>query len=149
MIRTSNLAGPATRRIAVIELPRPQKARMGSIGCGSDHPTRDTAIAWTTVSTEAPESTGNFLASVIRNQNQARTTTPGTLTYTPANNTPAPNVAPWNSWVQPNCPGTAAPVATPDAQTAVPKNGGRSSWFILLGVIGGLASMKYLIDGRK
>lgn len=155
MIRNNHLAGPPARRIAIIEMPRPQRARMGSVGCSENYPNRNTAIAWTTVTTEGPESTGNFMASVIAKQNNARVTTPGTLTYTPANNTPQPNVAPWNSWLQPNCPDPgSAPAPTPDAQTmtttgAPPASIGRSPWFILLGVIGGLASAKYLLDGAR
>jgi hypothetical protein len=148
MIRTNHLAGPPARRIAVIEMPRPQRARMGSIGCAADYPSRNTAISWTTVTTEAPESTGNFMSSVLAKQNLARTTTPGTLTYTPANNTPAQNVAPWNSWLQPNCPpGGMNPPATATADDSVPAP--RSPWLILIGVIGGLASAKYLLNGGR
>ena len=151
MIRNTTL-GAATpkRRIAVIEMPRPQRARMGSIGYGN--PARDGAVAWTTISDEAPESTGNFMSSVIAKQNLARTTTPGTLTYTPANNTPAGNVAPWNSWLQPNCgasgSSTAATApAAASADTSVTPS--RSPWFIALGLIGALASAKYLFTGSR
>lgn len=133
-------------------MPRPQRARMGVIRSGD--PARDTAVAWTTLSDEPADSSAAFLSSVIANQNYAVTSTPGTLTYTPANNTPAPNVAPWNSWLQPNCgpdgSGSSGPApATPDAQTGVAPARTVNPLYVVLGLIGGLASAKYLFSNSR
>lgn len=146
MIR-SHFEGVPNRRIAIIELPRPQAARLGIIRPGE--PARDTAVAWTTVSNEPAESSANFIAMTINRQNLASTQTPGLLTFTPANTTPAPNVAPWNSWLDPNClpPGVAAP-PTPTAQLA-PAADPVSKWLIFAGLIGGLAALKAMVGGRK
>jgi hypothetical protein len=146
MIRT-HFTGAPTRRLAVVEIQR-NKARLGHLGVirdGGNFPNRESAVAWTTVSDETPESTGNFLASVIADQNAARTQTPGTLAYTPANTTPPQPVAPWNSWLQPNCqpPNTAAP-ATPTAQIAGTAGSGVNGWVILAAIVGGIASLKAL-----
>lgn len=150
MIR-NHFNDPPRRRLAVVELPRPQRARLGHLGVirdGAAFPSRDTAAAWTTTSPELPESSGNFMASVISAQNANSTTTPGTLTYTPAQSTPAPNVAPWNSWQQPNClpPGIAiASGPNPQAAAMVPASS-TSAWLILAGLVGGLAALKTLLD---
>ena len=52
---------------------------------------------------------------VMQRQNQAILNNPGTLAYTPASSTPAAAVAPWNSWLQPNC----APGRFPAAAAAI------------------------------
>lgn len=110
MIRATSF-NPPKRRIAVIEIPRPQRARLGSIRNGDPSP----IVAWTTLTDEAPESSANWMSLILTQQAQTRQTTPGTLVYTPASDTPQQNVAPWNSWLQPNCPpGTAADATATD-----------------------------------
>jgi len=137
MIRSHN-EGTPKRRIAIIQMPRPQRARMGSIGPVPPPPT-----AWTTISDETPESSANWIASIMQRQATARETTPGTLTYTPAATTPAPYVAPWNSWLSPNCPPAGA-TAAPEPATVKP-----TKWWLILGAIGAAASLKYLLSDEK
>lgn len=153
MIR-SHFTGVPTRRLAVVQIQR-QTARLGHLGIirnGPQYPNRDAYAAWTTINDETPESSANFMASVISDQNSARTSTPGTLSYTPANNTPAPPVAPWNSWLQPNCTpaGTSTP-ATPTAQIETPLAGASavSGWVILAAIVGGIASLKAIFGDDK
>jgi hypothetical protein len=148
MIRT-HFTGMPTRRLAVVDMSRPQRARLGSIGNGDPAMSRDGAVAWTTVSDEAPESSANFIASTISAQNAAATTTPGTLTWTPANTTPAQNVAPWNSWTQPNClPAGLTPPSTPSAQASATQSP-MSKWLLFAGVIGGIASLKAILSSGR
>lgn len=148
MIRTHFNAPPPKRRIAVIQIPRPQRARMGSIGNGQP---AGPGVAYTTVSLESPDSSANWMSLQMLRQAAAAQNTPGTLIYTPANNTPAANVAPWNSWLSPNCPPAAdSSVSTAAAVTA---SLGKFGWlWLAAGVVGGLASMKYILaddKGRK
>lgn len=164
MIRTSHLQGPSTRRIAVIEMPRPQRARLGVIRA-EDWPEDRVTAGWTTVAFENPaDSSANFLAGVVAQQNAAMQQTPGTLTYAPAAIYPTPNVSPWNSWLQPNCPpgaqpanGSSAaspsPASSPDASPSPASGSGAptSPVWIALGILGALASAKYLFgkEGRQ
>lgn len=145
MIRSNHLAGPPTRRIAVIAMPRPQRARLGIIRPG-DPAGYGPPLAWTTISDMAPESSMNFISSVLTRQQLAVQTTPGTLTYTPAPNGPMPNIPPWNSWLQPNCPPTAANGSAPAsaAGTTVMSDG---AW-IGAGLLAlGLGAL-YLLKGK-
>lgn len=122
----------ARRRIAVIEMPRPQRARMGSIG-----QTPAPILAWTTINDSTPDSSDNFMAQVINRQNWARLNQSGTLAYTPASVTPAPNVAPWNSWLQPSCePGQGSAAA----ETPAPVN----PLLLIFAALGAAASGVYL-----
>lgn len=76
-------------------------------------------------------------------QARTRETTPGTLTYTPASETPGMNVAPWNSWLSPNCPpATAAP---PDAIPARDF----SKLFLLFGAVTAAAALTYLVNSAE
>jgi hypothetical protein len=102
------------RRIAVIRMPRPNRARMGSIG-----PIPAPAYGWTTISDATPDSSANWLSYVVKQQNQTALTTPGTLDYTPAALTPPAVVAPWNSWNAPNCPPLRLPAVSPAAAATV------------------------------
>jgi len=151
MIR-SHFAGVPTRRLAVVEIQR-QRARLGHlvglIGPGGQVPNRDTAVAWTTVNDETPDSSGNFLSSVIADQNSARTSMPGTLAYTPANTTPPPVVAPWNSWLQPNCAPAGSIPTTPNAQVTAPTSNALSGWVILAAIVGGVASLKAIFSSDR
>jgi hypothetical protein len=142
MIR-SHEQGTPKRRIAVIEIHRPQRARMGSIG-----PAPPPVLAWTTISDEPADSSANWLSMKLLEQARARQTTPGTLTYTPASDTPAPNVAPWNSWLMPNCDPTSAD-ATP--APPAPSVAGTSDYpkvWLAIGLITAAASLTYLFNNE-
>lgn len=140
MIRTT-LQGTSKRRIAVIRIPRPQSARLGSVGAPPPP-----AYAWTTVSDEDPSTADNWQSYVLMNQARARETTPGTLNYTPASDTPAPNVAPWNSWLMPNCgAGSATPAPDPGAAAAAAPADYSKLW-LLIGLVGAAASLTYLAN---
>lgn len=158
MIRTNYFQPAPTRRIGVIALPRPQQARLGRLGVIRN--ALPPPVAWTTISDQVPDSADNFLSSVIQSQNAAILATPGTLTYTPASNTPAQNVAPWNSWLQPNCyPDPTGPsdqsAGAPDATGAAPatnqprsalNSGSPSPFWLIVGILGAAASATYLYE---
>lgn len=135
MIHTT-MHGPPKRRIAVIAIPRPQKARLGSIGNGNP---AAPAIAWTTIDDAPADSSAAWLAMQIKKQNWHRNNTQGTLTYTPASVTPAPNVPAYNSWVSPNClPAPAA--AASDIIDSHP------NLWMAIGILGAAASAMYLLN---
>jgi hypothetical protein len=144
MIRTDRLQGPPTRRIAVIAMPRPQRARLGIIRPG-DPAGYGPPLAWTTISDMQPESSMNFMSAVIARQALAMQTTPGTLMYTPAPIGPAPNVPPWNSWLQPNCP----PSAINSAAGTIAQMAGNESFWIGAGLAAAAASALYLLRKGK
>lgn len=157
MIRTQLNQPQPKRRIAVIEIPR-QQARLGHLGVIRNGPVAaaGASLGWTTISDEAPDSSANFMSSVIQQQQSAQLTTPGTLTYTPASATPAQNVSPWNSWLQPNCPpGSANDAATSPsdpsaiAQTAAVPTDEHSTLWLLVGLLGAAASATYLYRSAK
>lgn len=140
MIRQTQ--GNPARRIAIIKMPRPQRARMGSIRAEPPPP-----IGWTTITDEAPDSSANWLSYVLMGQARTRENTPGTLTYTPASDTPGQNVAPWNNWLSPNCPPAAA---APDATAAASPD--YSKLLIVFGLVGAAAAATYLVNsagGRR
>ena len=145
MIRTDRLQGPPTRRIAVIGMPRPQKARLGIIRPG-DPSGYGPPLAWTTISDMQPESSMNFISSVIARQALAVQATPGSLTYTPAPSGPAPNVPPWNSWLQPNCDPAAAG-SSPAAVIAAAA--GNDAFWIGAGLAAAAAAALYLLRKGK
>lgn len=161
MIRTQHSAAAPSRRIAVIGIPRPQPARLGRLGIirdGSIDPINGPE-AWTTISDQVPDSADNFLSSVIQSQNAAILKTPGTLTYTPASITPGQNVAPWNSWLQPNCYPDATGNTTGADGSTTPANGdtnqnagalnsgsGPSPLWWIVGLLGAAASATYLYE---
>ena len=146
MIRTNPHAQPK-RRIAVIAIPRPQQARLGVIRDGNPA-SYGPPVAWTTISTEGPESSSNFLSSVLARQAAAAIDTPGTLNYTPAPSAPAMNVPPWNSWLQPNCP-PMSPEEEAAAAAADPAAGATQDLFwVGVGLITSAAAVAYLF-GKK
>jgi hypothetical protein len=142
MIRTDRLQGPPTRRIAVIAMPRPQRARLGIIRPG-DPAGYGPPLAWTTISDMQPESSMNFISSVIARQALAVQATPGTLTYTPAPAGPAPNVPPWNSWLQPNCAPSAA--GSSPVTAALAAAAGNDAFWIGAGLAAAAAGALYLL----
>ncbi len=97
--------------------------------------------AWTTISDATPDSSDNWLSYKMMEQARARSVTPGTLTYTPASTTPAPNVAPWNSWLTPNGFDCAGSTGSGGPQTS------KLLWFA--GILGGAASLVYLMGQAK
>lgn len=143
MIRDSSFR-PEARRIAVVKVQRPLKARIGTIGTAP--PGRTSVTSWTPTAPAPADSSANWMSFILAQQNHARIVTPGTLSYTPASTTPAPNTAPWNSWIQPNCEPGATP-ATPGVDTSPgpATNAGSSIFWKLLGILGGAAASVYLI----
>lgn len=143
MIRNhhNKLEGTPARRLAVIRLPRPQRARMGSIGNGQ--PARDTTTAWTTIQDETPDSSANWMSYVLMEQARARETTPGSLTYTPASDHPAPNIAPWNNWLSPNCPAGQPAADLPTSGSDFRK------LFLVFGAIGAAAALTYMVNSAE
>jgi hypothetical protein len=105
MIRSNPVVTP-TRRIAVIGIPRPQQTRLGMIRPAA----YGQPAGWTTLNTEGPESSSNFLANAMIRQHTATQQTPGTLLYTPACTVPPMNLAWWNSYTGPTMakPGMSA-----------------------------------------
>lgn len=140
MIRETSFQ-PQKRRIAVVKVNRPQQARMGSVGSAPQ--ARTSVISWSPTAPAPPDSSANWMSSVLQAQDQARMTTPGTFSYTPASTTPAPNVAPWNSWLQPNCDNGPTPANAGVDPGATPPDSG---WFWkALGLLGGAAASVYLV----
>ncbi len=142
MIHTTE--GTQKRRIAVIAVPRPQRARMGYIRQGGPVPA---GTPWTTIAFETPDSSAGWISTQLLQQAQARQTTPGTLSYTPASVTPAPNVSPWNSWLSPNCPDGSTTAADSSGAPITPA--GRSWLWAIVGVLGAAASAVYLYENAK
>jgi hypothetical protein len=143
MIRTPQNSGNAPRRIAVIRLPQSGRARLGVIR-GNELPSP--GGPWATLTDQTPDTSQSWLATVLIKQDEAVANTPGTLTYTPASVTPPQNVAPWNSWVSPNCPApnqpppvTAAPLSPAAAPTKV-------NLFHIMAGLGAAASAMYLFE---
>lgn len=130
---------------------------MGSIGNG--YPARDTTVAWTTISDAEPGTSDNWIADLLSRQAHARNTTQGTLTYTPASATPAPNVPPWNSWLQPNCGnGSGAAPSNPgnlNGTTPAPAippgvtDGPLSKLWLGIGLLTAAASAVYLYNASE
>jgi hypothetical protein len=152
MIRT-NLQTVPKRRLAVIAIPRPQQTRLGVIRDGNPAG-YGPPVAWTTISNEGPESTGNFLSSVMAKQQYATLNTPGTLSYTPAAGmSPAENVPPWNSWLQPNCPpgspAAAASSATPAAAAAAALGSPPDFFWVAVGLMTSAAAAVYLYQAAQ
>jgi hypothetical protein len=162
----STLHGPpaARRRIAVLEIPRTEVMRLGRIGtirgepfsvsgtgsdsAGSAYGVDAYSGVYPTVTNDpAPSSAAQWLASIVQQQADARETTPGTLTYTPAPNGPVPNVAPWNSWAGPCATGSA-----PSSGAAATTSSGRNEhrfWLWLAAGLGAAGSAVYLYDHAK
>lgn len=84
MIRPTD-SRPPRRRLAIIEIPRTTAARLGGIGPAPAPP-----IAWSTISTSAPDSSENWMAMKLREQAYARHNTAGTLQFSPATITEPP-----------------------------------------------------------
>jgi hypothetical protein len=104
-------------------------------------------LGWCTVSDEGPESSANFLATVLMRQRSATHQTPGTLLYTPACYTPSENLAPWNSaWTNYRSRVNAT------SQDSAPAAGGGTGQHLLwmaLTVAASVAAASLLTKGRK
>jgi hypothetical protein len=152
----STLHGPpaARRRIAVLEIPRTDRTRLNGIGTIRSESTTFggldlySGVYPTVTNDEAPSTAAQWQASIVQAQANARETTPGTLTYTPAPPTgPRANVAPWNSW--------AGPCATGSAPSSGATTGSSSSrnehrfWLLLAAGLGAAGSAVYLYDHSK
>ncbi len=148
MIRTTTPLN-LKRRIAVIRPAATHTARLGSINSGYAT-VAGPHMAYTTLSVMEPESSQNWMSLILARQDRARTETPGTLFYTPANRTPAPNIAPWNSWRQPNCPAPAPSAIAPAAAAEQ-----ESKFWMIVGALGAAASGLYILknlaggDGKR
>lgn len=136
----STFNGFPKRRIAIIQNARPQLARLGGLSDGDVN--RADTIGWATVSDAYPDSSDSWLAYLMQGQQYARTTTPGTLQYTPASNTAMPAVAPWNNWIQPNNP----PADALSPATAI--QGADTSSQFWIGLIG-LVAIAALVKGGR
>lgn len=153
MIRTTQPQN-LKRRIAVIDIPRRQSARLGVIRQAGSLIDRRNAAGYTTLAWQVPDNAQSWMADIYARQQDAQQNTPGTLVYTPANTTPMQNIAPWNSWVQPNCGDGSPDPSNPSASRPgmVSANGDPiaagqpaiSGLFIAVGLLGAAASAVYL-----
>jgi hypothetical protein len=144
----STLHGPPRRRIAVIAVPRPMRARLGRMGIIRDGEPA-TAGVLTTLTDATPDTSDNWIASVIQQQQNALLTTPGTLQYIPAPRTPYPIVAPWNAWGTFNCD-AGSPAIAPLVPVAANGDPAQppctlSRLFLMMGAVAGLA---WLLNGK-
>jgi hypothetical protein len=161
----STLHGPAARRrIAVLEIPRTELMRLGRIGTirpeqfdvsGDGTSSAESAygvnaysgVYPTVTDDQAPSSAAQWQASIVQTQANARETTPGTLTYTPAPHIgPVPNVAPWNSWAGPCATGSAP---SSGATAATGSRNEHRFWLWLAAGLGAAGSAVYLYDHAK
>jgi hypothetical protein len=147
MIRHTDSGAPR-RRLAIIQTARPQSARLGSVG-----PAPPAPVAWTTISTSVPDTSASWLSYKLMEQSHARETTPGTLVYSPADDTPAPVVAPWNSWSVAGCTTYTAQqlaqlgIQQPPAATTPAADYTKA--FLAMAGIGTVAALAYLLSGGR
>lgn len=164
MIHTLRGAPEPKRRIAVIQIPRAQRSRLGWIRSENWVAGPDTTSlnSWTPVadltatmlansSSTTPE---EWLASILQRQAAAREQTPGTLSYTPAPANPsgATIEAPWASWQTAGCntnAGSLNAIGAPSPASAAAAAAGNpagtdNTWYLLAAMIGAAASLVYL-----
>jgi hypothetical protein len=157
MIHT--LRGEPRRRIAVIQIPRGQRSRLGIIrsenwvagpnttGLNSLVPLSDlTTTLMANGSSTTPE---EWMAVILQRQAQAQLQTPGTLNYTAAPSPPsgATIEAPWASWQTADCNPDAGSLSSIGAQSpAAAAAAGQSdnTWYLIAAAIGAVASLVYL-----
>lgn len=168
MIHT--LRGPATgqRRIAVVQIPRAQKSRLGWIRsaqwvAGPDTSSLNTWVPVSDLTTNLIANSSSvtpeeWQATILQAQNLRQQQTPGTLAYTPAPPTPsgATIEAPWQSWGTSSCnpnagsftslgvpsPAAAAGAAAPAPVSSISNS--ESNWIFIAAIIGAAASLVYL-----
>lgn len=164
------MRGPASRRIAVIQIPRAQVSRLGTIRAEQwlAGPNTTALNAWTPLydltqtlarnnSSLTPE---EWQAQLLREQSAASEQTPGTLSYTPAPSGPsgATISPPWSRWSTSGCNpqtanGSGVPAPASIAAASVPGapafGSGSSGWLIIAGILGAAASLMYLKQSGK
>jgi|SRR6185295_16068264 len=155
----STLRGPEPRRrIAVIQIPRAQRSKLGAIRAQNwiAGPNTTALNSWTRVHDMIPVLMRNsssvtadeWQALVLQAQQQAALQTPGTLAYTPAPSLPsgATIEAPWTSWQTDDCnpnAGSLVSLGAPSPAVAPPEFD-YSKWAVVAGIIGAAASLMYL-----
>lgn len=162
MIHTLRGVSDQRRRIGVIQIPRAQRSRLGTIRSEEwiSGPNTTSLSTLTPVSDLMPVMLQNassttpeqWMASILQRQAAAVLQTPGTLTYTPAPPNPsgATIEAPWASWQTGDCnpaAGSLTPlgVTSPAAAAAGALTGeSDNTWLIIAGLIGAAASLVYL-----
>lgn len=162
------------RHIAVIQIPRAQVSRLGTISSQdwSAGPNTTSLNAWTPLQDLARTLSRNYSsmssdswqAELLRRQSQASETTPGTLSYTPAPSDPssATVTPPWARWSTSACDptsggilsmGTPSPAAAAASVLAARQAAARPSstngWLIVAGILGATASLMYLKQSSK
>jgi hypothetical protein len=160
------------RRIAVIQIPRAQRSRLGIIRTEDwiAGPNTSALNSWAPVSDLASTLIANgssvtpeqWMATILQAQSAAGEQTPGTLSYTPAPANPsgATIEGPWASWQTSDCDpdsGSALSVGVPSpaaaAAAAAPSIPGISpidnNFYLIAGVIGAAASLVYLKNASK
>jgi hypothetical protein len=156
------------RRIAVVQIPRAQRSRLGIIrsedwiagpnttALNSLVPVSD--LMTNLIANASSTTPEEWMALVLQGQAQAREQTPGTLTYTPAPGNPsgATIEPPWTNWQTSDCnptPGsltsTGAPSPAAAASAAAAPGEIDNAWYLAAAVIGAIASLVYLKNANK
>lgn len=149
MIHTLHGTSEPRRRIGVIQIPRAQKSRLGTIryGQAGTGPNATNLTAWTTLSNITPGTPEQWQALILDRQRAAQAQTPGTLTYTPAPPNPsgATVQAPWADWNTGECNpqagsitaiGVPAPTVISADTVPEPRN---SNWLVVAALLGAAA----------
>lgn len=171
------LHGPpeTRRRIAVIQIPRAQKSRLGWIRNQNwiAGPNTTALNSWTPVTDMMPVLQANsssvtadeWQGFILQRQARAALQTPGTLVYTPAPPDPsgATIEAPWASWSTGDCnpdagsltslgapsPAAAASAVASAAAASDFAGSDNSKWAIMAAVLGAAASLVYLRNAAR
>ncbi len=150
-----SLHGPPARRIAILEIPRSEKMRLGRIGTirpeavGQFGVDQFAGVYPTVRNDQAPSSAAQWMAAIVQRQSTARDTTPGTLSYTPTPATAPPaNLASWTSWAGPcSAAGPATQQLSPALQPLTLQSAGKNRfWLYVAAGLGAAASAAYLYD---
>ncbi len=164
MIHSLHGVADQRRRIAVIQIPRAQKSRLGWIRSQNwiAGPNTTALNSWTPVTDLLPVMQRNsssttpeeWQAFILQDQHRAALQTPGTLMYTPAPAYPsgATIEAPWASWSTGDCNPdagslTSLGVPSPAVEAAAASNyagSDNSKWGMIAAILGAAASLVYL-----
>ncbi len=172
MIHTLRGPGEPQRRIAVIQIPRAQRSRLGWIRSQNwiAGPNTTALNSWAPVADLFPVLRKNsssltpdeWQALILQRQALATLATPGTLSYTPAPPYPSGSTieAPWQVWQTDACnpnagnflamgsqSPAAAAAAADDASTGAGSE--QSKWLIAAAVLGAAASLMYLKNSQR